>query len=129
MHKKCMTIKLFQMMHSILENQDELKLSDEEARKVRDLKIRTKKDLIKDTADIDLLVVDIIAELHNEKMDLAQINKLIDKKYDLKKESMKKLTEAFAQVKKSLSAEQMKRVKIICRNDKSQESRGTACCK
>ena len=54
MHKQCLGSKFFHMAHTIFENQAELGFSEENLRKVKDLKINTKKSLIKSTAEITL---------------------------------------------------------------------------
>ena len=129
MHKKCMMMKFFHLIHSVLENHEALGLSDEEVKKIRDLKIKTKKDIIKSTAEIDLLAVDIMARLWEEKPDSTEINKLIEKKYDLKKEGMKQFIQAFLALKKSLSKDQMKQLKRICRAEKAREEPEKECCR
>ena len=123
-NKCCFAEKFFHFAHSILENHEELGLSDEAVKKVRDLKIGTKKSLIRNRAEVELLMVDVISSLCQEKPDISAINKLIDKKFDIKKAGMKKLIASFVAVKKLLSKEQIKQVKAICKSEgyhKSQE--------
>ncbi len=71
MHKKCLVTKLFHLLHSILDNHEELKLSGDEVGKIRELKIKIKKDLIRDTAEIEVFAVDIISKLWDEKIETA----------------------------------------------------------
>ena len=123
MHKD-MFEKFFHFAHDILENREELGLSPETAKKVLELKISTKKDKIRDAAEVELLLVDIAVELWKDKPDLGAVNKLLDKKYDLKKASMKSLVAAFVAVKKLLSPVQVKKVMAICKaHQKPGESR------
>ena len=92
MHNKCcFAEKFFHFAHSILENHEELGLTDVDVKKVRDLKIGTKKSLIRNRAEVELLMVDIISSLYQEKPEIPEINKLIDKKFEIKKAGMKKL--------------------------------------
>ena len=130
MCKECLKEKFFHFAHLVLENREELGLSEEDARKIKELKIRTKKDLIRDKAEIEILAVDIFAKLWDEKADLEGINKLLDKKYDLKREGAKKFIQAFVTLKGSLTKEQMKKAKAICKaSGKQGEETGGKCCR
>ena len=130
MHNKCcFAEKFFHFAHSILENHEELGLTDENVKKVRDLKIGTKKSLIRNKAEVELLMVDIISSLYAAKPEISEINKLIDKKFDIKKAGMKKLIASFVGLKKLLSKEQMKQVKAICKSEGHHQSKEEQCCK
>ena len=130
MHNKCcFKEKFFHFAHSILENYEELGLTDEDAKKVRELKIGTKKSLIRNKAEVELLMVDIISSLYAAKPEISEINKLIDKKFDIKKAGMKKLITSFVGLKKLLSKEQMKQVKAICKSEGHHQSKEEQCCR
>lgn len=107
-------LKLLSQVHRAITNQEELGLSDEQVKKLKDLKITTKKDLVKKQGDIDIVAIDIKAELGEDTIDLAGIDKLIDQKYDLKKSKTKALVKAYADFKKVLTAEQSKKFKTLC---------------
>mgnify|MGYP000282824940 CR=1 FL=1 len=62
-----------------------------------------------------MLKIDIKAKLWEDTIDKKGINKLIDKKYELKKEKAKALVDAYAQFKKILTEEQNKALKTIIR--------------
>ena len=126
-NKCCFAEKFFHFAHSILENHEELGLSEESVKKVRDLKIGTKKSMIRNRAEVELLMVDVIASLYQEKPDISAINRLIDKKFDVKKAGMKKLIAAFIGIKKLLSKEQIKQVKTICKSEARHESKEGQC--
>jgi hypothetical protein len=129
MCKKCMIEKFFHFAHTVLENREELGLTEENARKIKELKIKTKKDLIRDKADIEILAVDIFAKLWEPKVDIEGINKLIDRKYDLKAESAKRFIQAFVTLKGSLTKEQMKKAKAICKAEKQAGETEGRCCR
>ncbi len=129
MHKSCFAEKFFHFAHTIIENHDEAGVSAENAKKIKEIKIKAKKELIQDTAFVDMLAVDIISKLMEEKIDTAEINKLLDKKYEAKKEGMKKLVAAFAEIKKMLSKEQLGKLKAICKKDGQFQPRQAECCK
>ena len=115
------------MLTLILENHEELGLTDEAVKKIRDLKIGTKKSLIRNRAEVELLMVDIISSLYKEKPEISEINKLIDKKFDIKKAGMKKLIAAFVGIKKLLSKEQIKQMKAICKSEGYHQSKEGQC--
>ena len=126
-NKCCFAEKFFHFAHVILENHEELDLTDVDVKKVRDLKIGKKKSMIRNRAEVELLMVDIISSLYQEKPDISAINKLIDKKFDIKKAGMKKLIAGFVGVKKLLSKEQMKQVKAICKAEGYHQSKEGQC--
>ena len=126
-NKCCFAEKFFHFAHSILENHEELGLTDVDVKKVRDLKIGTKKSMIRNRAEVELLMVDVISSLCQEKPEISEINKLIDKKFEIKKAGMKKLIAAFVGIKKLLSKEQMKQVKAICKAEGHSQSKEGQC--
>ena len=126
-NKCCFAEKFFHFAHSILENHEELGLSEESVKKVRDLKIGTKKSMIRNRAEVELLMVDVISSLYQEKPEISEINKLIDKKFEIKKAGMKKLIAAFVGIKKLLSKEQMKQIKAICKAEGHSQSKEGQC--
>ncbi|MFC1666438.1 Spy/CpxP family protein refolding chaperone [Candidatus Omnitrophota bacterium] len=97
----------------ILKNQEDLGLSDEQAKKIKELKIATKKDLIRKKADIDILAIDIKSKLWEETVDINAINALIDKKYEIKKIKAKSLIAACAALKEILTKEQVKKLRTL----------------
>lgn len=103
--------KIFYKAHFLMKNQEELGLSDEQVEKIKDLKVDVKKDLIKKDAEIEILAVDIKAKLYEDKIDVKAINKLVDQKYEIKKEKAKTLVEKYAALKGMLSEEQMGKLK------------------
>ncbi len=115
--------KLFCKLHFVLVHQEKLGLTEEQVSKIKQLKMSTKKDLIKREAEIDLATVDIKAKLCEDKICQKSIGKLIDNKYDLKKEKAKALVGVFAELKNILSDEQKKQLgKIECKASKCSKS-------
>lgn len=107
--------KFYKKAMMIIKNQEELGLSDEQVEKIKDLKISTKKDLIRKKAEIDILALDIKASMWEDTIDLDAVNALIDKKYEIKKEKAKALVAACAVLKSTLTADQKKKMKSLCR--------------
>ena len=110
-HKKDFGGKVFHKAHFLLKSKEELGLSDKQVKKIKDLKLEAKKDLITKKAEIEVLALDIKAKMHEEKIDTKAINKLIDKKYELKKAKSKSLVGAYAALKNVLTKEQKKKLK------------------
>ena len=76
--------KVLRKLHLVIEYQNALEASDSQIEKIRELKIRLKKDLIQRKAAIDLIGVDIKSKLWSNNIDRKDINELIDRKYELK---------------------------------------------
>jgi len=110
--------KFFQKAHFVLKNEEELGLSDKQAEQIKNLKIKTKKDLIRKKAEIDILAIDIKAEMRKDPINTNAINKLIDKKYGLKKDKAKALVSAYAALKNTLTAEQKTKLKDLLKKHK-----------
>lgn len=114
-HGHSLEKKVFHKFHLAIANEVELGLSEEQYEKLRALKINTKKDLIMKRAEIDVLKIDINAKLWEDTIDKKGINKLIDEKYELKKEKAKALVDAYAQFNNILTEDQKKTLKTIIR--------------
>jgi len=106
--------------HMVLKNQDELDLTDKQIKEIKKLKIETKKDLIQKNAEIDIIALDIKAEMYGKQIDTDAVDKLIDKKYDLKKEKAKSLVRACAGIKEILTSEQKDKLKDIWKKCKKE---------
>ena len=107
--------KIFCKLRLAIVHQDKLGLSEDQVAKIQEIETSTKKDIIKREAEIDLITVDIKSKLHEDKIDKEGIGKLIDQKYDLKKEKAKALIGVCAQLNTILSGEQKKELRgLIC---------------
>jgi len=115
-HKYGLDKKVLKKFHLILTHKDDLGLSDEQVKKIKGLKIKTKKNLIKQKAEIDLIKIDIKSSLWEDKIDIKTIEKLIDQKYEIKKEKAKALINSYAELKNILSDEQKAKLKSISLN-------------
>jgi protein CpxP len=114
-HDKGLDDKILFKAKFMLKNQDELGLSKEQVAKIKEVKIAVKKDIVKRDAEIELLKIDIMAKMYEDKIDVAGIDKLIDKKYDLKKAKAKALVQTCADLRDILTEDQMKEFKTMCR--------------
>lgn len=110
--------KIFGAAILILKNKEEVGLTDEQVDKIKALKVETKKSLIRQNAEIDIVSVDLKAAEWKDPIDRAEVNKLIDRKYDLKKEKAKSLVAARAALKDILTDEQYAALKDFCKPGK-----------
>ena len=113
--------KVSKKARMILSNKAELGLTDEQVAKVKDLSSKVKKDLIRKDAEIDIGAIDLKEEKWKDPVDIEVVNKLIDKKYELKKDKAKYQVAAYAELKSILTAEQKSKLKEIygkCKKNK-----------
>lgn len=126
MHKQCLKEKFFHIIGDVLENYEVLGLPKEDKKKFAELKMNTKKAMIQSMCEVELIMVDMMGALWQNPVNTGEINKMIDKKYDLKRENMKHLVQAFASFKKMLSEEQLRKLMQLC---KEQKHTSEACCR
>ena len=98
---------------TICKNKSELGLTDEQVEQIKALKIAAKKNLISTQAEIDIVKIDLQAEMWKDTIDTEAVNKLIDKKYELQKETAKSTVGAYAKIKNILTADQQKQLKTL----------------
>ncbi len=96
----------FMKAHAILENHDELGLSEDAVKAIKSLKLETKKALIRQDAEIEVVDLDIKTKLHDYPVEVEAVDKLVDQKYELKKAKAKNLVEALAKLKGALTKDQ-----------------------
>ena len=113
--------KFFKKAGMILSNKEELGLSDEQVNKVKELKMNTKKDLIRKDAEIEILALEIKSEMWKDPADTVAVNKLVDKKYDLKKETTKALVAGCAALKDVLTKDQKAKLKELWKKCKEEK--------
>ena len=107
----------FRKVGLIKNNAALLGVSDEQMQKIKMIKSGLKKSMIKSDSEVDLLVIDIEEALGKEEIDMNGVNALIDKKYMVKSQAAKTLIGAYAELKKSLNKEQMKKLSEIWMKD------------
>ncbi|UCG35279.1 MAG: hypothetical protein JSW17_00325 [Candidatus Omnitrophota bacterium] len=112
----------FKAMH-ILKNKEELGLSSRQVDKIKDLKLTTKKDLIRKDAEVEILALDIKAGLYEERVNLKAVNELIDKKYDIKRAKAKALVAAYVELKDVLTKAQKEKLKGLWKEHKRKEEK------
>ena len=123
-HSLSLEDKFYHKAKLIMSNKEQLGLSEEQANKVEELKMKTKKDLIRKNAELEILALDIKTEMQKDPTDINAVNALVDKKYDLKKEKAKSLVEACAVLKTILTKEQKEKMKELCKTSEKQKTHG-----
>lgn len=98
---------------TVLKSQEKLGLSKEQIQSIRDLKLNVSKSLTSQNAEIKNVQADIFAQMHNDKVDLAAVQKMIDQKYELKKAAEKTSVEAIVKLKSLLTEQQLESLKKI----------------
>ena len=88
----------FMKAHFILENQEALGLAEDKAEAIKQLKLETKKDMVRQNADLEIVSLDVMSELHEYPVDVKALNALLDRKYELKKTAAKSLVDAIARL-------------------------------
>ena len=116
--KKGLKEKFLKKAHKLLMHQEELKLSEEQVGKIKNLKHSVKKDLVMKEAQIEVIGMDVKALLWEDVIDVDKVNALIEQKYDIKKAKAKMLVKAMADLKDILTDEQKKMMKDL-NKDKS----------
>lgn len=110
--------KFFHKAHKLFKNKDELGLSEKQLDKIKELKVAMKKDLIRKNADIEIIALDIKAQLYEERVNVRTVNDLIDKKYEIKKAKTKALVAAYVELKDILTKAQKDKLKELYKKDK-----------
>jgi len=116
--------KFSKKAHFILKNEEELGLSDRQVDQIKDLKINIKKDLIGKKAQLEILGLDIKAAMWNDPFNVNVVNKLIDQKYEIKKDKAKFLVGAYATLKGLLTEEQKEKMKGLFKKCKKEKKHG-----
>jgi len=113
--------KFYDKAKFFLSNADEIGLTEGQVKEIKAVKHDTKKTLIKQQAEMDVLAVDIKSMMYTEDIDTAAVAQLIDKKYEIKKEKAKTLVDAIARIKKVPTKGQMDKAREIWKQEEKEE--------
>jgi Spy/CpxP family protein refolding chaperone len=106
----------------VMDYEEEIALTEDQVKSIEDLKVNTRKNLIKVEADIDVVEIDIGEALNQDNIDVPAIDALIDKQYILKGEMAKNLAASFAALKVILTPEQKDKLKALLKARKEDVS-------
>lgn len=109
--------KFFSKAKFLLANAEELGLTQAQKDKVDAVKLKVKKSLTMKEAEIDVLAMDIMDMLKKDAVDLSAVNKIIDKKYDLKNQKAKELVAGYVELRGVLTKDQLAKAKEIWGKD------------
>ncbi len=102
--------KFSMMAHCIVSQGEELGLSEEKTAAVKNLKLETKKQLIQQNAQIEIVALDLKAKLHEKPVNVQAVNALVEQSYDLQKAKDKALVEAIAKLDGMLTKDQTEKL-------------------
>ncbi len=111
--KSGMEDKVLGKIMTAIKNKKALDLSDTQVKKLKEMKYSLKKEVITKDAEKDLVYLEIKNKMWEDKIDVDAVNKLIDKKYDIKKEKAKTVVATCAALKDTLSKEQYEKMKEL----------------
>ncbi len=127
MDKSGLEQKFYKKAYMAISYADELKIADTQLIKIKALKSKLKKSTIMKEAEINVLALEISDELGEEKIDLDSVNKLLDRKYELKKQLAKELVEAYVELREILTEEQMAKMKDLKMQYSKKEKSSSSC--
>ena len=105
--------KFFKKAHHLLENQQELGLSDQQVSDIKALKFTMKKSEIQNAAAMQIFMLDVEQKLSEPKVDTAAISALIDSQAAAMASSAKESVGAYTKLMGILTPEQVKKMKEI----------------
>ena len=103
----------FMKAEMMKEHAKELKLDQGKVKAIKDLLAGTKKNLIKQDADIETIKVDIMTKLHEFPVDVEGTNKLLEQKYTLQKNKDMDIVKAISDLKSNLTKDQYEKFETI----------------
>jgi len=114
----------------LMSNEEEMDLTEDQVKNIKDLDFKTQKELIMTNAEIEVLGLEMNVLMKSDTLDTAAINNIIDKKYDLKKQKAKSLVAALAGIKSILTEEQKTKLREMykeCKKGPMKEGGMMAC--
>ncbi len=103
--------KFYQKAFFLLSNADEIGLTDDQVEKIRTLKLKIKKNMIMEDAQIETLALDISEALAADQVDTKKVDSLVDKKYELKKQRTKEIIQGYLDLRGILTKDQQDKLK------------------
>ena len=113
------TGKFMQKASFFLDHKDEIGLTDEQEMKIKQLKLDVKKKYIQQTADMEIFMLEITDKMSQPKVDVEGLNSLVDEGAAKMAASTKEVIASYAELKGSLSEDQMAKAKEIWRSKKA----------
>ncbi len=105
--------KIMKKSHFLLDNQEELGLSEEQVDKIKAIKMGAKKTAILQAANMQIFEIDLKTKLGESKVDVEGIDAMIDQGMTAMSKSAKDSVQSYADLKSILTEEQMVKAKEI----------------
>src|SRR3989338_2877836 len=105
--------KIMKKAHFLLDNKDEIGLSDEQVDTVKGLKLQAKKSMIRGEADMQIMMLDMKSKLREDIFDAEGINAMIDDGMAQMTQSAKASVDVYAKLKAVLTPEQVEKAKAL----------------
>ncbi len=97
----------------LLKHKDDLSLSEEQINTIKQLALAAQKSEIRQRADQKLFSLDLRTKMHEENLNVQEINALIDKNTAALADAAKANVAAYAKLKEVLTAEQKKKLEEL----------------
>ncbi len=105
--------KIMKKAHFLLENWEEIGLSQEQVNTIKDLKLQDKKSMIRGGADMEIMMLDMKSKLSEEVLDVEGMNAMIDEGMAQMTQSAKASVDVYAKLKAVLTPEQVEKAKAL----------------
>ncbi|HTL47152.1 MAG TPA: hypothetical protein VL688_03710 [Verrucomicrobiae bacterium] len=109
--------KFFEKYHFLMSHREDLKLSQDQISGLMDLKFAIKKDFAETEAQMEVATLNLFQELHKNDADLNKMNGFIDNKIEAKRRFDYDLAKSLIEMKKILSADQVKQMQDLWLKD------------
>jgi hypothetical protein len=107
------TAKFMKKAGFILDNKEALSLSEDQEKAVKALKLEVEKTSVRQGADMQIFMLDVMGKINEEPIDVEGTNALIDKGSAGMSESVKSVVAAYAKLKDTLTPEQKAKAKEL----------------
>ena len=97
--------------HWMLENKTTLGLTDEQVNTIKALKMEMKKKQIRESAEMQIAMMDMKTKLKENPVDVEGLNKMIDQGMAAMTQSAKENVQAYSKLKAMISDDQWKKLK------------------
>lgn len=112
-HPCPITSKVMKKACFLIGNAQEIGLSDDQVKKIKSIAMEAKKQVILGEAQMKVAFLDMEAKLHEEKLDVEGLNKMVDDFSAGMASATKKMIQSYAELRGTLTDEQMKKAKAV----------------
>ena len=117
------TNAFFEDAHEMLEHKASIGLSADQIKTIKGLKLEMKKQVIRGEGDMQVMMLDVKAQLNGDKFDQKAVNDLIDQGSATMNKNAKQAVDLYAKLKSVLSADQVKKLETAEAQEKAEEER------